>query len=338
MKTLRAIPVPINWHSGLPVFASEPFLKAVGDGYGWIGGMDDSGQTRCILPYTVIRKLGFRVVRFRVETIPLDTELEPAEEKSFLNNAIECFRSRGADMIIPAANTALFRAYPEGALAAPYGTLVKNLDRPEELLWNEVHADFRQNIRKAQKKNVEIKYGIEYLDVSYRLIADTLKRSNMKFRDYHEFRRIILSLAPNVRIFVAECAGEVQACMVAPFSEHSAYDWYSGTSAKPPRGAMHLLIWEAIRQFHDIGIKGFNFTGVRINPEKGSKQEGILNFKMRFGGKLVEGFAWKYSFRPLKYAAYSIGMRLLKGGDIVDLERNKLAAPFAVQHLDYKPD
>jgi len=329
VKKLRAIPISINWHSGLPIFASEPFLRAAGDEYGWIGGIDDSDQPRCILPYTIIRKLGFRIIRFRVETVLLDDDLDIAEEKSFLNSAIECLRSRGADMIIPAPNTALFRVYPEGALAAPYGTLVKDLGQPEELLWNEVHADFRQNIRKAARKGVEIKSGMEYLDVCYRLIADTLKRSNMKFRDYGEFLRMILSLGPNVRIFIAECAGEVQACMVAPFSEHSAYDWYSGTSPKPMRGAMHLLVWEAIRQFHDMGVKRLNFTGVRISPHEGSKQEGILNFKLRFGGKLVQGYAWKYSLHPLKFAAYSVGIRLLKGGDIVDLERHKLTAELA---------
>ena len=87
---------------------------------------------------------------------------------------------------------------------------------------------------------------------------------------------------------------------------------------------MHLLLWEAMREFRNMEVRQFNFTGVRINPEKGSKQEGILNFKMRFGGSLSQGYVWKYPLHPLKFAAYSIAIRLLKGGDIVDLERHKL--------------
>ena len=66
--------IPIDWHDGLPIYAFEPFLKSVADEYGWIGGTDDTGKVRCILPYTVIRKAGIRMVRFRVETIPLEDE------------------------------------------------------------------------------------------------------------------------------------------------------------------------------------------------------------------------------------------------------------------------
>ncbi len=55
------------------------------------------------------------MVRFRVETIPLEEELDVQEEKSFLNSAVEYFRSIGADMIIPATTNTIFRTYPDGA-------------------------------------------------------------------------------------------------------------------------------------------------------------------------------------------------------------------------------
>lgn len=325
MINLRAFPVEINWHSGLPIYASEAFLKTVGDEFGWIGGTDESERLRCVLPYTVVRKLGFRMVRFRVETIPLDGEFNERDEKSFLNSAVEYFRSTGVDMIIPSNNTATFRTYPDGACAAPYGTFIKDLNQSEEALWKEVSTDYRQNIRKAIKVGVQVKSGMENLDGAYDLVVETLKRSNADFiKNRDDFKNSVASLGENVRIFVAEYEGTVQACLVSPFSEHTAYDWYSGSISKPARGAMHLLIWEAMRQFRELGVKRFNFQGVRINPEKGSKQEGIMNFKMRFGGALVQGFMWKYPFRPLKSAAYSVAIRLLKGGDIVDQEQHKL--------------
>ena len=113
--------------------------------------------------------------------------------------------------------------------------------------------------------------------------------------------------------------------MVAPFSDHSAYTWYCGSSPEPPLGAMHLLHWEAMRHFRAMGVKRFDFQGVRLDPEKGSKQEGIMNFKMRFGGRLAQGYTWKCSLRPIKCAAYSLAVRVLKGGDTVDQEGHKLA-------------
>ena len=327
VNSLIVAPVEIKWHLGMPIFASETFLRTVGDEYGWIGGTDASGQLRCALPYIVVRKLGFRMVRFRVETIPLKGELDAEEEKSFLNSAIEYFRSTGADMIIPANNTALFRTYPDGAVAAPYGTVIKDLSQPEEILFNEVHADYRKKIRSAARAGVQIRYGMQYLDTSYNLIADTLQRSGAPFiTNYDDFKRSVLGLGENVRIFIADYQGAIQACLVTPFSEYSAYTWYGGTISEPLKGAMHLLHWEAIRQFRGMGIKHFNFTGLRINPERGSKQEGIMTFKMRFGGRLVQGYMWKYSLHPFKFAAYCLAVRLLKGGDIVDVEHHKLTA------------
>ena len=321
MNQLKAAPVEIKWHSGLPIFASEAFLKSEADEYGWIGGIDKNGQLRCALPYAIIRKAYLRLVRFRTETISMGEEITLDEEKTFLNNVVEYFRSTIADIIIPGANTALFRVCPDGAMAAPYGTFIKHLDKPEEELWNELHADYRQNIRKAAKKGVSVKGGPEYLETAYPLLVDTLKRSGLKFKSFREFEKRLSNLGDNAKIFIAESEGAVQACMVSPFSLHSAYDWYSGTISKPVRGAMHLLIWEAIRQFRQLGVKKFNFTGVRTKPDPGSKQEGIMNFKMRFGGELVYGHMWKYSFHPVRSFIYSLGVRVLMGGDIVDVER-----------------
>ena len=59
------------------------------------------------------------MVRFRVETISIEGELDIQEEKDFLSSAIEYFRSIGADMIIPATTNTIFRTYPDGATAAP---------------------------------------------------------------------------------------------------------------------------------------------------------------------------------------------------------------------------
>jgi hypothetical protein len=321
-NTLKAEPVEIDWHPGLPIYASEAFLKSLGNEYGWLGGRDSEGQLRCILPYTVIRKFGFRFVRFRTETAAWADEFNLAEEKDFLQDVVEYFRSAGADMIIPSGNTAIFRTYPEGATAAPYGTFVKDLTQPEAVLMSEIRKTYRQNIRKAIAANVQIKCGLEYLDAAYGLVAETMKRTGASFKSASQFKQGVLDLGEQVKVFVAEHDGVIQGCMVSPFSQRTAYNCYAGSRAEPILGSMHLLHWEAIRQFRAMGVRQFDFQGVRIRPEKGSKQEGIKNYKQGFGGDLIQGYLWKYSFRPLKSMAYSVGVRLLMGGDIVDQERH----------------
>jgi len=317
--------IEINWHQGLPFFASEAFLKLVGDEYGWIGGIDESGVIRCILPYTIIRKSIFRMVRFRVETISVGEPIDVLEEKLFLKSVIEYFRLIGEDMIIPATTNTIFRTYPEGAIPAPYGTYIVDLNQSEETLWSNLSATYRRKIRNSIKNGVEIRSGVEYLNTSYELIRNTLKQSNLGFMSFDEFNRLVLGLGDNVKIFIAYYQGSAQGCTIFPFSDFSAYSLYGGKIPESETGAMNLLNWEAMRQFRDMGVKRFDFVGVRINPEKGSKQEGIMTFKQRFGGDLVQGYLWKYSLRPMKFTAYSLAVRMLRGGDIVDQELHKLA-------------
>jgi hypothetical protein len=321
---IKAIRIKIAWHPQLSIYASEPFLKTVGDEYGWLGGFDSSGRQRCILPYTIVKKAIFRMVRFRVETILLDEELTIEEEKSFFNSAIEYFRSIGADMIIPATTNTIFRTYPSGAIAAPYGSYIIDLTKPEEFLWANMNATYRKKIRNSVKKGVEIRSGLEYLDTSYELLKNALKLSGQGFMRYNEFKRMISGLGKYVKIYVAYNHGEIQGCTIFPFSYHSAYSLYGGRIPEAETGAMNLLNWEAIRQFREYGVKNFDFVGVRINPKKGSKQEGIMTFKQRFGGILAQGYMWKYALRPLKYTVYALAVRYLRGGDIVDAEHHKL--------------
>ena len=317
--------VDINWHPGLSIYASESFLKAVGDEYGWIGGFDDSGKLRCILPYTIIKKAVFRMARFRVETIPLEEEFDIEEEKSFLNSAVKYLRSIGADMIIPATTNTIFRTYPNGAVVAPYGTYIIDLRQTEESIFSNFNSSHRRKVRLAKKKGVQIKSGIKYLNIAYELVRDTFKRSKLGFMGYKVFERYVRGLGENVKILIADHQGTVQGCLVIPFSDYSAYYVYGGSIPEPITGATNLLHWEAMREFKELGVGRYDFVGVRINPEKGSKQEGLMMFKERFGGQLVQGYMWKYAIHPLKYAVYHLAVRLLRGGDIVDAERHKLA-------------
>ena len=321
---MKAKPVEINWHPGLPIFARESFLKAVGDEYGWLGGFSDNDELRCVLPYTIIRKAIFRMVRFRVETIPMAEELDIQEEKSFLNNAMKYFRSIGTDMVIPATTNTIFRTYPEGADAAPYGSYVIDLGQPEDILWRNIAQKTRQNINTARKNGVYILSGREHLNTAYILTRNTFGRSGLPFMNYNSFSRYVHGLGENVKIMIAEYEGNAQSCSLYAFSDYCAYAVYGGNIEGAHQGAMKLLQWEAIRFFHKLGIKRLDFVGTRIEPEKGSKQEALDQFKKRFGAKLIQGYIWKYPIHALKYRLYCLAARLRSGGDIVDAESHKL--------------
>src|SRR5439155_15236471 len=174
---MKATSVKINWHPGSSIYAVEKFLKLVGDEYGWLGGKDDAGKLRCLLPYTVVRKATVSMVRFRIETIPLVEDLSLDEERAFLNSAVEYFRSIGADLIIPASTNSIFRTFPRGAVAAPYGSYVIDMRKTEDVLFAQMSATHRKRIRHAVKNGIKIKCGTEYSRKAHIIIKNTLKRS-----------------------------------------------------------------------------------------------------------------------------------------------------------------
>jgi lipid II:glycine glycyltransferase (peptidoglycan interpeptide bridge formation enzyme) len=264
------------------------------------------------------------MVRFRIETISLGDELDVEDEKSFLNSVVKYFRTAGADIIIPATTNTIFRAYPNGAIAAPYGTYIIDLTLDEETLFNNFSSSHRRKVRLATKAGVNIRSGVNDVKTAYTLVRDTFKRSSIPFMGYAAFKRIMDGLGEYVKILIAEYQSKIQGCVVIPFSDHSAYYVYGGSIPDPVAGAMNLIHWEAIRMFRYLGVKRYDFCGVRINPKQGSKQEGLKIFKERFGPRLVQGYMWKCALNPLKSAVYSLAVRFLRGGDIVDAERHKL--------------
>lgn len=329
---MKVIKVPIEWDSSISIYASEPFLRDIGDEYGWLGGIDDAGRLACLLPYAVIRKAVLRLVRFPVQTFFPEGEVGIEEERAFLNGVVGHFRSEGADVIVPATFNTVFRTYPEGALAARYGSHIIDLSQSETVLWNNLHTKHRNVIRNAAKKGVHIVKGPEYLDTAFRLVRDAFIRSAKgaagKLRvglrlDYEGFKRQVHTFGENVVVLVAEHEGVAQGCAVIPFSKHSAYYMHGGSVPVPVTGAMNLLQWEAIRLFHQLGVSQYDFFGARIDPEKGSKVEGIKKFKERFGGQFMQGYMWKFPLRPLKYPLYSLAARVRNGGDIVDQENRR---------------
>ena len=281
--------IPIQWHADMPVFAKEPFLKAVGDEYGWLGGIDAAGSLRCILPYTIVRKAGVRMVRFRMETLPCSTDFGIVEEQAFLDSVVEYFRRGRADVIIPPSTNTIFRTYPAGAVAAPYATYAVDLSVSEEALWSAVSATHRRHIKAAAKSGVVVRADAGQLPVCHAIIRDTFRKSSMPFMGLEALSRMVDGLGEDVRLIVAESNGAVHSCAIMPFSQHTAYYVYGGSRPDAAPGSMHLLHWEAMRQFKELGVGRYDFCGARVNPVSGSKAAGLAAFKERFGAGLRTG-------------------------------------------------
>ena len=125
-------------------------------------------------------------------------------------------------------------------------------------------------------------------------------------------------------VIVGYFKGIAQCCNIIAFSNYCAYTVYGGTISSAHQGAMKLIEWESICTLKNNNVQLYDFVGARIDPERGSKQEALSSYKKRMGGSLKTGFMWRYPLSSFQFRAYSIAVRLLMGGDIVDQEHHKL--------------
>jgi hypothetical protein len=316
--------IQIKWTPDMPIYASEHFLRAVSDEFGWLGGIDNIGNLICILPYSIIKKGFIRFCRFRLETMVRHEDFSIEQEKYFLKSSINWLKNKKIDVILPPSTNAIFRCFPEGAIAAPYSTWILDLQQDIDQIWHNISIKYRKDIKRATEKGLEIKEGPDQIDIAYRLIKNTFNRSKLYFMDYNSFKKINLGLGANAKILVAYYNNIPQSCTSYHFSKYCAYAVHGGSSPEALPGAMKFLQWEAIKLFKAEGVKYFDFLGARVNPNPKSKQEGILLFKKYFGASPRYGFIWKYPINKIKYAFYQVGIKCLMGGDIVDQEKSKL--------------
>ncbi len=307
----------------LPVVAESAYLRCKSSRYGWFrsGGL--------VLPFIVERRALFNRMVFTHQTISLRGAHTQAEEYEFLNQVVAAARGMDVDFIYQPQATAVFSLVPKGAVAAPFGTYIVNLEQPVEKLWANLHGKHRNIIKKAQDAGVEISEGAHNLDICHELIHSTMKRNQKLSVSLGELGRFRGNLAGNASFYVAKKDNVAQGAAVIVWNAgHTAYYLHGGTSDSPFGGAMNLLHWKAMTDMKARGVKQYDFVGARVSPPPGSKLETIQRFKARFGATMKQGYLWKYPLKPLLYSAYCLLARansLVNGatykGDIIDEER-----------------
>lgn len=314
--------IKFEWDEKYSIFLSERYLKTFSDKYGWLGGFQDN-KLICVLPYLVFKRVIFKFIRLP-EGLTFINEVEDEEgiRKMFLNEIIRIFKNQKYDFIFQPPPQTIFADYPDDAVYAPYGTYRIDLTKSEEELWKNVQSRQRSYILKGERNNVEVKTGLALKDIAFNMIRLTMKRSDIEFMSKKKYERYINGLKGNIEIFIAFCDGKPQNCAVVFYSANTAFYVYGGSIDKPIDFAGKYMHWYIIKHFKKLSVHYYDFVGTRINPEKGSKQEGIKRFKERFGGELIQGYLWKYPINKLKYKLFNEIFKILKRkeGDIIDEE------------------
>ncbi len=187
----------------------------------------------------------------------------------------------------------------------PSRTLVLPLQGPAERLLTQMHQKTRYNIRLAQKKNLEIKSGVEHLDGFLEILEETRQRDKFRLHGRAYYMAMINSGAVELKTVWSE--GQMLAgSLIAYFGDTVTYVHGASSSRQRQLMAPYALQWDSILKACDAGYAWYDWHGI---DEK--KWPGVTRFKLGFGGETLD-FAGTFDkpLAPIAYAGYTILRRL----------------------------
>ena len=297
----------IQWKEDYPIFANERFLTTLNKRIVFFV-LSTADSRRWILP-CVERTGVLRIIQARTRPFELETgRLPDGETERHIYSTFIRHVRKHRDIIAPMSVNALTLEAPPDSYASPIGTVVVNLSLDEDAIWKGIHSKHRNVIRKAKSMGLTVETAPEYFEGAYNAYRASQERSGNHIIAPVEYRRLYEAMNGNAIHFAAVKDSQVHASALILFSRFSSYYLYGGSMATAAAGAANLVHWEAMKTMKALGIRRYDFMGVRLNPHPESKYAGIKRFKERFGGALETGYIWEMGLSPWKYRAW----RLLK--------------------------
>ncbi|MFH0866495.1 MAG: peptidoglycan bridge formation glycyltransferase FemA/FemB family protein [Bacteroidota bacterium] len=163
-----------------------------------------------------------------------------------------------------------------------------NLNKSTEVLWKEIHPKRRNEIRKAEKNEIQVKsiHDYENFTNSYKILKDVYNRAGLPLHSFDFFKSAYELFLPKDRfiIFGAFLNNYLIGTMYVLCYKNTMYDWYAGSSAgfynKCPND---ILPWKAFIYGNKNNYHVFDFGGAG----KPGIPYGVRDYKIKFGGELV---------------------------------------------------
>lgn len=308
------------------VLGHPVYLKSINDAvdYGYI--VDEKGRN---LGFVIKKKYIF----WNILQIPGPISgnvgnLSIEEQNRFFNDAISVIKKSLNVDIISNINTNPTAVYPQNSLFCKFGSYILDLTQPEEALFGGLHSKHRNVVRKAEKDGLTVDFGPQYLNDCAKLMDETFKRQN-GYSNASKTLQDLANLKSHCDFWIVKDGNSIQGCAILLWDKYSSYYLHGGSASHTHSGAMNLLHWKAILKMKERGVHYYDFVGARLNPEEGSKLEGIQRFKSRFGGPMKVGYLWRVELHPFKMRIYRFLMttyfkfRRIDYKDTIDAERAK---------------
>lgn len=177
--------------------------------------------------------------------------------------------------------------------------------------------DYRNRIRKAPKKGVEVKIcGKEALDDFVRIMAETGERDGFSTRPKEYFEQILDCMTDDARLYMAYYQGQAIAGTLAIKWGENVMKYQYGASSNAHRNVYpnYALQWAMIKWGMECNCKVYDFGGISGDCQNPNNPHyGLWRFKHGFGGYMKE-FVGEFDYvinKPI-YKLYNIATKVLE--------------------------
>lgn len=165
--------------------------------------------------------------------------------------------------------------------------IIIDLHKDKETLWKEVHSKRRNEIRKAMKEGLVVRpFSFEGTQEAYDILQEVYNRARLPLFPVKFFFNGFshsCELA-SMRGFGVYLDKKMLGCMITLCFNGTIYDLYAGSySQYYSMNPNDLIPWEVLMWGKQHGYKFFDFGGAG----KPNKPYGVRNYKIKFGGDIV---------------------------------------------------
>jgi lipid II:glycine glycyltransferase (peptidoglycan interpeptide bridge formation enzyme) len=183
-----------------------------------------------------------------------------------------------------------------------------NLDDPLDVLWKKMHPSRRKQIDRGYRRGVEFSFVHKpdeaTLTECYELLACLYKKIKLPFPSKEFYLNSYFHLNDKIGLFVLTYQKRIIGCRFVFLYKKMIYDWYAGSDDgfldKYPND---ILPWEVIKWGANNEYAVFDFGGAG----KPGVPYGVRDFKLKFGGNVVNYGRFRKIHNPLIYFPAVLG-------------------------------
>lgn len=168
-------------------------------------------------------------------------------------------------------------------------TFVLDLTMDENLIWQKIDKKVRNQIRKAGKFGLELKFGNQYLNNFYKLYQKNMRRLGTPVHSFSFFENVIKEFPNQTQIFLAELGNKpIVSLFLFYFKDKVSNLWAASDYRYSQMNPNDYLYWEVIKKVAKEKFKYFDFG-------RSEKDSGTFNFKKQWGGEIKQLYYQYYS-------------------------------------------